>query len=295
MNIKSAIYPTLLFLLATTVATAEQPVGRPYVYKHVGDRDLHLWILPGEVGDSGAARPAVVFFHGGGWVAGPVSQFNRQASYFSARGLTTVQVEYRLVRMKSDDVIVAPIEDAKSAVRWLRKHAQALQIDPDRIAAAGGSAGGHLAAFLGTKHGVDDPGDDLSIPARVQAMVLFNPAVDLGPDSSLHNRGGRDYRRYSPMDDPQPLCRDALIMTGEADVTVPVETLRKFNRELVAVGINSRIIVYPGKKHGFFNLEDSLGPTLVEMDRFFVELGWLQGLPDQQLIEALPKTPPKWN
>lgn len=284
-----------LLMASSTGWAADEPVGTAYAYKQVAGRELRLWMLPAEGDAPATGAPAVVFFHGGGWVAGPVSQFNRQCEYLASRGMTAVQVEYRLVKMNSDEIIVPSIEDAKSAIRWLRSHHGMLGIDPERIAAAGGSAGGQLAAFLGTKDGVDDPADDLSVSATVKAVVLFNPAVDLGPDSSLARRGGARYRELSPFYDPKKRCDAALILTGEADETVPVGMLRTFCAELQAVKIDCRIVVYPGQNHGFFNLPQEFVPTTLEMDRFFNGIGWLKGPPDEKKADSLPKTPPSWN
>lgn len=279
----------------STLARAEDPVGKAYVYKQVGQRALRVWVLPAQNRSDTKGAPVVVFFHGGGWVSGPVSQFNRQAEYLASRGLTAVQVEYRFVQMNSDEVIAAPIEDARSSIRWLRSHHVLLGIDPSRIAAAGGSAGGHLAAFLGTKDGFDDSADDQNVPSHVAALVLFNPAVDLSPDSSLHKRGGAKFRALSPLFDPQKRCDSVLILTGEADETVPASMLKTFCARLQALKIDCRLIVYPGQKHGFFNLAAHFGPTLVEVDKFFQKLGWLVGPPDLKRIESLPQDPPKWN
>ena len=80
--------------------------------------------------------------------------------------------------------------DAKSALRYVRAHATELGIDPQRIAAAGGSAGGHLAAFTALVDGLDDPQDDLAVSCKPNALVLFNPVFNNGPDQWGHGRVG---------------------------------------------------------------------------------------------------------
>lgn len=142
--------------LAPWSLAAEGPVGQARVYKKVGDRELRLFVVHHDGWQPTDQRPALVLFHGGGWTGGSPMQFNDQVTYLARRGMVCFQVEYRLVK----DVPGPPlncVHDAKSAMRWVRSHAGELGIDPKRIAAGGGSAGGHLAAFVGMVEGLDDP------------------------------------------------------------------------------------------------------------------------------------------
>src|SRR5690606_36825431 len=123
---------------------------------------------------------AIVFFFGGAWTMGTVEQFVPQATHLAARGMVAIVADYRVFGRHGTSAFEA-IADARSAIRWVRGHAQELGIDPDRIAAGGGSAGGHLAASTALLDGPDDPGDDLRVSARPSALVLFNPAVDTSP------------------------------------------------------------------------------------------------------------------
>ena len=148
-------------------------VGKSFVYKTVSGQDLHLYISAPTEKSSGL-HSAIVFFHGGGWTSGSVTQFNPQSLALAARGMVAIDVEYRLIP-KSDGTQPPRIcvEDAKSAIRWVRKHAKEWSIDPDRIVAAGGSAGGYLAAAAALVPAWDDPTDDLTISAKPNALVLF--------------------------------------------------------------------------------------------------------------------------
>jgi len=80
------------------------------------------------------------------------------------------------------------VKDAKSAVRWIRKNALTYNIDPERIAAGGGSAGGHIAAATGTSTAFEEDGEDKSISSWPNLLVLFNPVIDNGPDGYGHSR-----------------------------------------------------------------------------------------------------------
>ena len=112
--------------------------------------------------ESHRSTTCVVVFFGGGWVGGTPEQFRTQSEYLTTRGMVGIRVEYRVIPKDDKGPPTVCCADAKSAMRWARAHATELGIDPQRIGAGGGSAGGHLAAFVGLVAGQDDPQDDLS-------------------------------------------------------------------------------------------------------------------------------------
>ncbi len=191
----SAGWPWLpgMLLGVLTACAAEQA----HVYKTVEGRDLKLYVQRPAGWQAGDRRPAIVFFHGGGFVGGNPRQFENQAAHLARRGAVTFEVEYRLLPRGSRELPTRCIQDAKSAMRWVRRHAVELGVDPQRIASAGGSAGGHLAAFVGLVEG-------LMMPPRIgpclpkQCMLLFNPVLDNGPGGWGHDRVGERYREFSP-------------------------------------------------------------------------------------------------
>jgi len=173
----------------------QQPLGERIVYKTVDGKDLSLYVLqPSQ--RAATPRAAIIFFHGGGWVGGPLAQFNHQAQYLAARGMVAIQVEYRLIGPHGTPQVC--VEDAKSSVRWVRAHARSLHIDQNRIAESGGSAGGYLAAFATMVPGWDDAGDNLQVSPRANLLVLLNPVIDNSPSGYGYARFGADYKKYSP-------------------------------------------------------------------------------------------------
>ncbi len=148
------------------------------VYKEVGDTSLQLWIWKPEGWKADNKRGSIVFYHGGGWRSGNPSAFSRQSAALAKRGMVAISVQYRLT---SQPGVTVPdcVKDARSAFRWVRSHAGELGIDPAKIAAGGGSAGGHLAATLVTLDEINDERDDTSMDIKPAALVLFNPAVKL--------------------------------------------------------------------------------------------------------------------
>lgn len=264
---------------------------KSYVYKKVDGRDLSLTVY--QPADAKAPHPAIVFFHGGGFVSGRPGSFAPQARYLASRGMVAITVQYRLLT-KRDQTPAICIADAKSAMRWVRSRAAELNIDPSRIASAGGSAGGHLAASVTLLPGFDDPQDDLSVSPRSQAMILFNPVFNNGPGQWGYNRVGDKYKDYSPAHHVTADAPPAIIMIGEHDHLIPLQVVKDFQAEMQKAGVRCDLHVYGGQDHGFFNKGAQTGDgvyylaTLREIDAFLVSLGWLQGespLPTTQPAE----------
>ncbi len=117
--------------------------------------------------------PVIAFIHGGGWVNGDRLGYAAQAIQFARTGdYAAVTVGYRLTGEASWP---AQIHDCKAAIRWIRAHARELNLDPDKIAAWGSSAGGHLSSLLGTSGDVaaleGELGPHTGVSSRVQCVV----------------------------------------------------------------------------------------------------------------------------
>lgn len=268
--------------------------ARAEVYKRVGEVALAMFIFDPLGHGSDQRRPAIVFFFGGGWHAGTPAQFRPHAEHLAARGMVAMCADYR-VASRHGVTARACVEDAKSAIRWVRRHAPRLGIDPDRIAAAGGSAGGHLAACTGVVPGSEAEGEDLSISSAPNAMVLFNPACVLAPvegvslplsdrAEEIRRRVGVASRDLSPFHHVargQPPC---LIFHGTADPTIPIRTAELFGEAMRRAGNRCELVRFEGEGHGFFNLSRGARcyeETLRRMDAFFVSLGWLPPAPNR--------------
>ena len=282
----------LLGLLACGAAAKEskrmppgaKSEGKAVVYKKCADgRELKLYIVEPPNHKPSERSPAIVFFHGGGWVGGSPVQFNAHAKYLASRGVVCVQAAYRLLAPKGTEPPTVCIHDAKSAMRWVRSHAAELGVDPQRIASAGGSAGGHLAAFVGMVDGLDDPQDDRSVSAKSNAMLLYNPVFDNGPQGWGHQRVGERYKEFSPFHNVSPGDPPAIVFLGSEDKLVPVRTLKEFQDTMKKFGVRCDAKVYPGRPHGFFNFGRSDNKdyydTLLETDKFLTSLGWVSGPP----------------
>lgn len=249
------------------------------VYKKVADRELKLFVEKPADWKAADKRPAIVFFFGGGWVGGTPTQFKKQSEYLATRGMVGVCVEYRVIPKGDKGPPVVCCQDAKSAIRFVRGHAAELGIDPDKIAGAGGSAGGHLAAFTALVEGQDDPADDVKISCKPNALVLFNPVFNNGPGQWGHERVGDKYQDFSPTHHVTKSSPPTVVFLGDSDKLIPVSVLDGFAADMKKAGVRCEPHVYPKAGHGFFNKEPYFTETLIATDKFLASLGWIKGEP----------------
>lgn len=267
------------------------PGAEVETYKTAGNTKLNLYIYNPTDWQPTDRRPAIVFFFGGGWTSGSPQQFLHQCQYLASRGMVAIAADYR-VASRHQVKAVDCVRDAKSALRYVRKYAKRLGIDPDRIAAAGGSAGGHLAAACGTITGLDEPDEDSKISSRPNAMLLFNPAVVLAPVEGLppddraplrESRIGTNPRDLSPYHHIAPGAPPTAIFHGTADKTVSHASVVAFTKAMQQAGNACELFSYDGEGHGFFNYSRGRNKmfttTLEQADKFLASLDYLQGAP----------------
>lgn len=264
--------------------------ARAEVYKRVGELELKLWVFEPPAHSKDATRPAIVFFFGGGWKSGSPGQFEHQCRYLSQHGMVAIVADYR-VRSRHATLADRCVADAKSAIRWVREHARDLGVDPNKIVAAGGSAGGHLAACTAVIEGLDEPDEAQEISSVPNAVALFNPAVVLAPfdginmsddkQADLASRIGVAAEKISPIHHLREGLPPAIIFHGEADTTVPFVTVRRYTEVNEGLGNRCELVGYPGAAHGFFNHGRGGVPgehylsTLSHLHRFLHSLGYL--------------------
>jgi acetyl esterase/lipase len=265
--------PLTLLILSYHLAAQDS-----ILYKTTKQRDLYLKVYRSEKADT--IQPAVIFFFGGGWNKRNLDQFEPHAKYFSKRGLTCFIADYRVFLEEKTSPFDA-LKDAKSAIRFLRTHSKNLNIDPEKIVATGGSAGGHLAASTALIDGYNDEQDDILVSCKPSALVLFNPVYDNGPGGHGYDRVSEAYPTFSPLHNIRAGAPPTLVFLGTEDKYVPVVTAQYFDMAMKKVGSRSELEIYEGEKHGFFNYKyfNSYKDTIQKMDRFLISLGFLAEKP----------------
>jgi len=294
------LLPLAMHAASPPPAAPPQPEDPPFVlpagvqltpdvaYAEAGGEVLRLDLYRPE--KSAGPHPAAVFVHGGGWSAGDKSNFRRQAARLAARGFVTVSINYRLAPRAE---YPAALHDCKAAVRWLRAHARDYGVDPDRIAAVGGSAGGQLVALLGTTADRKEFEGEVGVTgvsSRVAAVVAFNPVVDLVPVGTGDNPEGRSitvgylgcvpaanparWAEASPINHVRSGVVPFLILHGNADRLVPYPSSVEMVRRLQAAGGRAELFTATGAPHGFYHAPPWFEPATGRMIAFLErELG----------------------
>lgn len=264
---------TLLLLCLAHLASYAQA---QILYKTVDTTQLYLTVYPSATKMPNKKSSAMVFFFGGGWNSGTVKQFEPQAIYFSQRGMTCILVDYR-VKEKHKTTPFESLKDAKSAIRYIRSHANDLEIDPSKIVAVGGSAGGHLAAATALITDYNESTDNTSVSCIPDALVLFNPVFDNGPGGYGYERIGDTYKQFSPLHNIVSGAPPTIVFLGEKDHLVPVETAKYYKMVMEKVKSRCDLFLYEGQEHGFFNYKNLkyYKKTVFETDTFLQSIGFL--------------------
>ena len=272
-------------------AFSQRP-DKALVYKTVDNKgeatELKLQVFLPKGHQASDSRPAAVFFHGGGWRGGTPDHMYPQCRYLALRGMVAISVQYRTI----NGFGTTPKEcvtDGKSAMRWVRTHAAELGIDPSRIVAGGGSAGGHIAAATALVEAFDEAGEDASVSCRPDALVLFNPVFDNGPQGFRNSLVREYWKAISPIDHIDANTPPTFVILGTKDKHIPVETAKRFERLMDENGRRCDLHLYEGREHGFYNIwedRNALADTMIRMDRFLSSLGYLEGEPALALVSA---------
>lgn len=248
-------------------------------YKTVNGSSLEMRFISPSSTKGAKPMPAILFFFGGGWQTGKITAFASQADSVAQRGMVAVLVQYR-TETSHQATPYDCLADALTAMRYVRANAKRFNIDPKRICAAGGSAGGHLAAACALTSGFDAPDDDLSVSAKPNALVLFNPVVDNSVNGYGYDRIKERWESFSPFHNIRKGAPPTLILLGTKDRWLPVSTAQEYKQKMEKVGSRCDLKLYENQKHGFFNRFIG-GPaiyddTVNEMLRFLESIGYIQ-------------------
>ncbi|MFI3331015.1 MAG: alpha/beta hydrolase [Rikenellaceae bacterium] len=241
----------LVFCLVFLSAKAEI-LEEVFTYKNTGKRDLTITKLSSATTPKNA--PAVVLFFGGGWHGGKLNQLRPHAEIYVEHGMVAFLVDYR-VFSRDKTLPDKSIEDAKSAMRFVRGNAKKFKINPKKIVASGESAGGHLASATAFITEIDSAEDNLKISPVPNAMVLINPVSDTSPEgyhSGLVQNFG-EWQRLSALHNIKKSSPPTIYFVGDRDKHVPVASAKAFKKAVEDAGARCDLLIYENCFHSDFN------------------------------------------
>jgi len=259
-----------------------------YVYRQTPQGDVLAHVFQPKIPTTGLS-PAVVFFHGGAWDAPMHAQFVPQCLHLVDRGAVAVAAETRLASKHGTGPVEA-IEDARELIRWLRQHAETLQIDPARITACGAAGGAFLALLTAMpKEKALPPVDGVS--CRPQALVLFSAIVNTTPKSPFAERFPdlRTAKALSPTSLVRSKLPPMLLFHGTADRTTPFAEVRKFRRRLRWRRNTCVLLEFERADHSFFNFNvnhDYFELTTAAFCNFLADRGLLDSKPATVIADS---------
>jgi acetyl esterase/lipase len=266
-------YFLIQLIIYATTSSAQEKI----LFKQIDTVKLYMEVYRPKFIDTSKYTPAMVFFFGGGWSSGERSQFIHHANYFSKRGLTCFLVDYR-TKNKNNTTPFESLQDAKTAIRFVRKNAVFFRLDTSKIIASGGSSGGHLAAATALIEAYNEHTDDITTSCIPNALVLFNPVIDNGPGGYGYEKIGDKYRFFSPLHNIKKGAPPTIIFLGTNDKHIPIETAKYYQKVMEKVDNKCELRLYDGQGHGFFNHKnlEFYKKTVNETDKFLISLGYLK-------------------
>lgn len=264
---------------ANNISTSKEILERSHEYKP--GRSLTIYA---HQRTNQKLRAAAVFIHGGGFHSGSAKLFEPHAQYYARQGMVGISISYQLAN--TTDPESSPLQsvlDVKSALRWLRIHANQLGIDPKRIAVLGDSSGGYLALAAALFPGLDALDDNLGISPKPDLLVLFNPVLDTGPLAAWGMQEWsemvkRRLAKLSPLKFITPGAPPTLVIHGTADRVTPISFSERLVTSLKSAGAKAKIAKIEGVGHAFIieHLENSLAryKALKITDHFMRENGF---------------------
>lgn len=243
-------------------------------YKTVGERQLKLHLFKPKDWSADDQRPAHVVIHGGGWRNFSPKRFYPYANSLVDQGYVGISVEYRLAsrdaKQENATTVFDCVKDARAAVRYIRKHADELGIDPNRIAVGGGSAGAHLALSTALFDGIDHEDEDTKVSCRPDALILYFAVLDTSVEGYGNAFIGTRWKELSPRHHIRKGMPPTLIFHGDRDGVAKMSILSDFCKRLADNDVPHKLILEEGGVHGHLNRDMKLFDAAISQTTDFL-------------------------
>jgi len=255
---------------AQVPSAADLEIEKDIVFGKGGDVDLPLDVYHPAPGN--AKRMAVIHLYGGGFFAGSKEGVATSSRAFAGQGYTSIASTYRLVGQARWP---AQIEDVKAAIRWTRANADRLNIDADKIAVAGYSAGGMLALFAagtGDRAQFEGAGGNAGVSSKVAACVAFYPATSANP--GLMPEGGAGEAALAAASPTSYISAEfapTIFLHGMADTTIPYTSSLDFFNKLHEAGVKVDLHLLQGAPHAYEGRNEDAALASAQVANLFLD------------------------
>ena len=248
----------------------EQP-SEIKVYKTIGDIELEAHIFYPENHQKGDQTPAYVFFHGGGWAVGVPEWGYTNCKRYQEKGMVAISIEYRLLDIHGSNIINC-VEDVNSALLWVRQQAKQLGIDPNKVVAAGFSAGGHLATSTAVldEFALNENGYN-SIP---NALVVHSASYNTTKSNFFRRQSNGKPESISTFHNAKKGMPPGIFFHGTNDHLAPIPEFTEFRDKMEALNNDFEYKIFQDVGH-FFNDPKASEEVRVLTDQFLQKLGYI--------------------
>ncbi len=288
MKIKPNFLIICLLFSASIWAQDNNVIKEVKVYKTINGTSLKANMFYTAETMQKQNNPAIAFFHGGGWAYGSPSEFFTTCERYARKGFITFSFQYRLSVTEDgtvpnpDITLVECVKDARSAIRWIKGHASSFHIDPDKVIAAGQSAGGQLSIGTALFDDINEASDDQSTSTVPAALLLFSSnlnTMEAWADWLMGERR-KEIWSVSPYHNLRSGMPPAIEFHGTEDCMVPIYILNLFKEKTLAMGNHFESVVFEGQGHYYGDENGIYGkyyhePVLERTDEFLKKFGFI--------------------
>jgi acetyl esterase/lipase len=241
------------------------------IYKQIGDIELEAHIFYPEGHSKTDQTPVYAFFHGGGWAVGIPEWGYKNCQRYQQKGMVAISFEYRLIDIHSSNIINC-IEDVNSAILWIRQQANELGIDPNKVVAAGFSAGGHLATTTAT---LDEfTLNENGFNSKPNALVVHSASYNTTKSNFFRRQSNGNAASISTFHNVKKSMPPAIFFHGRYDHLAPISEFTEFRDKMQALGNDFEYKIF--ETGHFFGSKKASEEVRELTDQFLQKLGYIQ-------------------